>query len=305
MHSSQKMWLQPSRTAAAEQRGRERSVQLELVRGGAVAPARRRCGCSPAAPPQLSSEDVSAQYSWNWCVVEPSRQVGASATLARHSGHVCSRSSHAAMHSSQKMWLQPSRAAAAEQRGRERSVQLELVRGGAVAPAGTGAWWSRRARWARRPPWRGTAGTCARGPATRRCTARRRCGCSPAAPPQLSSEDVSAQYSWNWCVVEPSRQVGASATLARHSGHVCSRSSHAAMHSSQKMWLQPSRAAAAEQRGRERSVQLELVRGGAVAPGGRVGHLGAAQRARVLAVQPRGDAQLAEDVAAAQPHRRS
>ncbi|KAL4716292.1 hypothetical protein ACJJTC_014772 [Scirpophaga incertulas] len=294
MHSSQKMWLQPSRTAAAEQRGRERSVQLELVRGGAVAPARRRCGCSPAAPPQLSSEDVSAQYSWNWCVVEPSRQVGASATLARHSGHVCSRSSHAAMHSSQKMWLQPSRTAAAEQRGRERSVQLELVRGGAVAPGGRvghlGA--AQRARVLAVQP---------RG----RCTARRRCGCSPAAPPQLSSEDVSAQYSWNWCVVEPSRQVGASATLARHSGHVCSRSSHAAMHSSQKMWLQPSRAAAAEQRGRERSVQLELVRGGAVAPGGRVGHLGAAQRARVLAVQPRGDAQLAEDVAAAQPRRRS
>lgn len=52
-------------------------------------------------------------------------------------------------------------------------------------------------------------------------------------------------------------------------------------------------------------VELEVVGGGSVPPGGLVGHLGAAQRARVLAVQPGRDAELAEDVAAAEPHRRA
>lgn len=47
--------------------------------------------------------------------------------------------------------------------------------------AGSRRSWTRPSRWARRRPWRGRAGRCARGPATPRCTARRRCGCSPAA----------------------------------------------------------------------------------------------------------------------------
>lgn len=46
------------------------------------------------------------------------------------------------------------------------------------------------------------------------------------------------------------------------------------------------------------SIKLKVECGGSVAPGGLVGDLGAAERARVLAVEPGGDAQLAEDVAA-------
>lgn len=51
-------------------------------------------------------------------------------------------------------------------------------------------------------------------------------------------------------------------------------------------------------------IELKVVRGGSVAPGGLVCDLGAAQRARVLAVEPRGYAELAEYVAAPEPHRR-
>lgn len=51
-------------------------------------------------------------------------------------------------------------------------------------------------------------------------------------------------------------------------------------------------------------IELKVVSGGAVAPGGLLGDLGTAQRTGVLAVQPRRDAELAEDVAAAEPHGR-
>ena len=51
-------------------------------------------------------------------------------------------------------------------------------------------------------------------------------------------------------------------------------------------------------------MELEVIRGAAVSPGGFVCNLGATERTSVLPVQPGGDAELTEDVAAIKSHRR-